>query len=322
MKFIICVFVLIAFSIVATGCSRYNNPELAKLPFKLTYNVLVNEKASDYDIFIMNLDGSDKKNITNSPRMEWVYYSYNNMIYFISDRDTTTQLFFLYQMNIDGSDVKRISQFPVENSWITSRNNAKELIVSSAKDSVRHELYLIDDNGNELRRLTNNIYYDNDPCFSPDGKQIVFRSRRPWIDELWIMDDTGENLRQLTSYPVKDSTGGDFHYHAGPPFWEPNRNVITFMSYQNFNYDIYEINPDGSNLRPLISGPFDEGWHCWSSDGKYLAYDGTNAKGNYDIYLVEYDSQAIHRLTHDEQFEQAPIFVDIQRKENLYSQKY
>lgn len=312
--------ILSAITIIFTGCNRYNNPELKKLPFKLAYNVLVDETSADYEIFLMNLDGSDKKNITNSPAVDWVYYSHKDKIYFISDRDTTPKLFFLYRIDINGSNLKRITNFPVENSWITSRNDAKELVVSSAKDSVRHELYLIDENGNEIRRLTNNKFYDNDPCFSPDGTHIVFRSRRPKVDELWIMDDKGENIKQLTYYPVTDSSAGDFHYHAGPPFWEPNRNVITFMSYQNFNYDIYEMNPDGSDLKPLISGPFDEGWHCWSSDGQYFAYDGTNGLGNYDIYLLEYKSQKIHRLTHDEQFEQAPIFVDNNQDEKLYSE--
>ena len=283
---------------------------------------MIDEETVDYDIFIMNLDGSEKRNLTNLPGVDWVYYSYNDKIYFISDRDTTAKLFFLYKMDIDGRNIKRISQFYLENSWITSRYDAKEFIVSSAKDSVRHELYLIDSDGNELKRLTNNIYYDNDPCFSPDGNQIVFRSRRPITDELWIMDDTGENLRQLTSYPLHDSTGGDFHYHAGPPFWEPNRNVITFMSFQNFNYNIYEIKPDGSDLKQLTNGPFDEGWHCWSSDGKYLAYDGTDAQGNYDIYLMEYDSGDIHRLTHEKQFDQAPVFVNTHLEQKLYSQNF
>ena len=311
--------VIFVFTILIVNCSRYNNPELKKLPFKLAYNVMVDENTADYEIFIMNLDGSEKQNITNSPAVDWIYYSYNGKIYFISDRDTTPKLFFLYQMNMDGSNIKRITNFPVENSWITSRNNGQELVVSSSKDSARYELYLIDSEGNELKRLTKNAYYDNDPCFSPDGKQIIFRSRRPWVDELWIMDDNGENVRQLTHYPVKDSTAGDFHYHAGPPFWEPNRNVITFMSYQNFNYDIFEMNPDGTDLKPLISGPFNEGWHSWSSDGQYMAYDGTNINGNYDIYLLEYKSQKIHRLTHDEQFEQAPIFVDFSENKELYS---
>lgn len=304
--------------LVCLSCNRYNNPDLAKLPFKVVYNVLVDENTSDYEIFTMDMDGSNKKNITHSPSVDWVYYSYKDKIYFISDRDTTSQLFFLYEMDINGNNLRKMTQFPVENSWITCRNQAKEFIVSSAKDSVRHELYLIDKNGNELKRLTNNIYYDNDPCFSPDGNRIVFRSRRPKIDELWIMDDAGANLRQLTSYPIDDDlSAGDFHYHAGPPFWEPNRNIITFMSYQKFNYDIYEIKPDGSGLKRITHSPFDEGWHYWSPDGNYIVYDGTDETGNYDIYLMEYDTKKIHRLTHKEQFEQAPIIAN-DYKEIMY----
>ncbi|MEJ2053407.1 MAG: hypothetical protein P8X42_05760 [Calditrichaceae bacterium] len=311
--------------LIVLACNRYNNPELAKLPYKIAYNVLLDDMTGEYDIFTMNMDGSDKTNITNSPGVDWVYHSTKDKIYFISDRDSTEKLFFLYQMDINGENVKRITNFPVENSWIASRKDGKELVVSSAKDSSRYELYLIDNDGNELKRLTNNDVYDNDPSFSPDGKQIVFRSRRPKIDELYIMDLESDSIRQITSYPVLDDpSAGDFQYHAGPPFWEPNRNVITFMSYRNFNYDIYEIKPDGSDMKKLVDLPYDQGWHYWSPDGKYLAYDGTDKYGNYDIYLMELESRKIHQLTHLDQFEQAPVFImrDLQKnKSTTYSEK-
>jgi len=299
------------------ACNRYDNPALANLSHKIVYNVLVDETTGNYDIFIMNMDGSNKQNITNSPSMDWVYHGYKDKIYFISDRDTAKNIYFLYQMDLYGKDIQKITQFALENSWIASRNGAEEFVVASAKDSVRHELYLIDKTGQEIKRLTDNAYYDNDPSFSPDGKKIVFRSRRPKIDELYIMDLNLDTLRQLTNYPVnEDPSPGDFHYHAGPPFWEPNHNIITFMSYKDFNYDIYQINPDGSGLKKLIYGPYNQGWHYWSADGKYITYDGTDDAGNYDIYLMEYETGNVHRLTHKRQLEQAPVFVENMNADN------
>jgi TolB protein len=259
----------------------------------------------------MNLDGSEKTNISNSKSIDWVYYAYKDKIYFVSDRDTTARKFLLYQMNIDGMNVKRISQFLLDDSWITSRKNASEFIIASSKDSSLHELYLIDSTGNEIERLTDNDYYDTDACFSPDGQQIVFRSRRPKIDELWIMDLDGKNLRQLTYYPESDLSAGEFDYHAGPPYWESHSNLISFTSKQNNNYSIFTIKPDGSGLKQLTFGIYDEMWHSWSPDGLRIVFDGTDEDKNYDIYLMNSDGTNIERLTNDDQFEQAPVFVSV-----------
>ena len=300
---------MIGLNFFISNCTHIQGKDFFSETLKIAYNVLVDEETGNYEIFLMDIDGKNSRNISNSISVDWVYHSVGEKIYFISDRDTTKHLFFLYEMHWDGSQLRRVTNFAVENSWISSRKDGSELIISSAKDGQRHELYLIDLNGKELKRLTNNEYYDNDPCFSPDEKEIVFRSRRPKIDELWIMNADGSHPRQLTFYPEDDLSAGEYHYHAGPPVWEPNQNIISFMSRQNNNYSIFTIKPDGSDLRQLTSNTFDQGWHCWSPDGQLLVFDGLDATGNYDIYIMKYDGSALTRLTDHPQYEQAPVFV-------------
>lgn len=277
---------------------------------QIAYNVLHDAEADDYEIFIMNLDGTEKKNISNWKGVDWVYRAFEDKIYFVSDRDTSHRKYFLYEMDADGGNVRRISHFLVEDSWMGVRKGGEEFAVSSNKDGKRHELYLIDRDGNELKRLTDNDYPDADPCFSPDGRQIVFRSKRGELDELWIMDDDGAEPRQLTHYPADDTTAGRHEYHAGPPFWEPNWNFISYMSKQKGNYSIFTIDPDGKNPRQLTPDGFDEGYHAWSPDGRLVVFDGTPLdKVNYDIYLMNADGSDIRRLTMDTSYEQGPVFV-------------
>ena len=310
MKLLSIIFLIAVASGIQTTASEPTRTS-QRSDLKIAYNVHLGN--DNYEIFVMNLDGTEAKNITNLPSIEWVYYAYQNKLYFVSDRDSTKRKYFLYEMDADGGNVRKISNFVVADSWVSSRKKATEFVVSSAKDGKRFELYLIDRNGQEIKRLTNDDIYDNDPAFSPNGKQIVFRSKRSGLDELWVMDEQGGNLRQLTHYP-KDEPEDKNAYHASAPFWEPNRNVISYASKQKGKYSIFTIKPDGSGLKQITSGKQDAMWHSWSPDGNWLAYDGTDEQGNYDIYLMRFGGGEARRLTSDKRTEMAPVFVKANRK--------
>ena len=96
----------------------------------------------------------------------------------------------------------------MRDSWLGTCNEGIGLVVASDKDGTA-DLYLIDLDGNELRRLTDDQTYDNDPAFSSDRTRVVWRSKRSGLDELWLMVlETGETTR-LTGSPT---------YERGPIF--------------------------------------------------------------------------------------------------------
>jgi hypothetical protein len=63
------------------------------VPYKIAYNVLVDDEIYIYDVFTMNPDGSEKRNITKTPGVEWVYSAYEDRLYVFSDRDTCRRCF-------------------------------------------------------------------------------------------------------------------------------------------------------------------------------------------------------------------------------------
>ena len=305
------VICLLLFYTLACNQIQNNRADAFKEEYdlKIAYNVLEDSENNNYEVYIMDLEGTGATNLTNWKGVDWVYYAFDNYIYFVSDRDTSHRNYFLYEMLVTGDSIRKIYDQKVFDSWISSRKKGKEFIVTTEVDFVR-SFVIINRFGKEIKKVFGtNDYQINDPCFSPDGNWIVFRSHQTGIDELWIMDENGDHQRQLTQYP-RDDTSNSHFYHAGPPNWIPQGNFISFISHQNNNYSIFSIDPDGSNLTQVTDDQFNEGWHHWSPQGAWLVFDGANLKNeNFDIYLMKRDGSAQKRLTNSPKYEQAPVFV-------------
>lgn len=300
-----------------------------KVPFekslpdlRIVYNVYYDTLNDDYEVFSMNLDGSDKKNISNSKGVDWVYYACKDKVYFVSDRDTTHRMYFLYEMDAHGNNIRKVTDLQLEDSWLGSRKEGKELVLAGrVGKEVRHQLFLVDtETGNYAPVAHDTAASFNSPIFSPDGNKIVFRYRKNKRNfktektELWIMNADGSNMKQLTSFPQNDTTAKWHDYHAGAPFWEPNQNVISYMSMQKSNYSIFTIHPDGTGVRQLTKDGTNEGWHAWSPDGQWIVYDGSDLKNeHYEIYLMASDGSEVKKISDDWRTEQAPIFAEVKK---------
>jgi TolB protein len=255
--------------------------------------------------------------------VDWVYYAFQDKIYFISDRDTTHRMYFLYSMDADGNNVKKVTDLRLEDSWHNTRNGGKEMIVSGRLGKeIRQQLFLVDTETGAYKPFVQDTAASfNDPAFSPDGKQLVFRHRQNKRNfkneksELWIMPSDGVEKKRLTYFPA-DTTAEWFVYHAGPPKWHPNEDFISYQSFRNGKYELFGTKSSGGEPWKLIENNtgLEEGWHAWSPDGEWLAVELSDFDNKIDdIYLMNWKTKELKRLTDSWQYEQAPVFVEVKK---------
>ncbi|MBK8491687.1 MAG: PD40 domain-containing protein [Saprospirales bacterium] len=290
----------------------------APAAWKIAYNVWENTETDNYEVYIMNMDGSGKKNITNHPDVAWVYYAWKDKLYFVSDRDTCHRCYFLYEMDSEGNGVRKVTSLPVEDSWMGSRLDGKEMVITGRiGDELRYQLFLIDVQTGDFQQLTHDTTaLHRDPVFTPDGRQIAFvykanRRNRNTPEELWIMEADAKNPRQLTHYPAADTSAEWYAYHAGPPRWHPGEGYFSYQSKQKGKYSLFAVTPDGKQHLQLTDQTQNEGRHDWSPDGKWLAVElFDDAQTTFNIYLMNWQTRELKRLTDSAKYEQAPVFVE------------
>lgn len=297
------------------------SPTNAQPKFVIAFNTLVDQAADDYDVYTIGPDGTGAKNITNNKDVAWTYYSWGGRVFFVSDRNACRRCYFLYESDQDGRNIRRISNLQLEDSWMGSRSGGREMVVSGRIGTeLRFQLFLIDLSNGRYRRLTDEPKASfRDPTFSADGKRIAYvykkdRSDRGEIAELYIMNADGSGRRRLTTYPANDPMATVPGYKVGPPHWNSKHNFITYQSEQAGKSSIYAVTPDGKKQWKLTTTDLAEGWHDWSPDGEWLAFDARDpASGRYDIYLMNYQTKEVKKVTASSplKYHQAPVFITL-----------
>jgi TolB protein len=174
-------------------------------------------------------------------------------------------------------------------------------------DECNYEIYIMDSNGSNIQRLTDNPGYDGEPSWSPDSKQITFTSSRNGKDEIYIMNSDGSDITQITNNLAINSH----------PSWSPIGRQIVFASNLGGNHDIYVMNIDGSNLKRLTFSKGDNSEPSWSADGRRIIFISTRDNPdietckyycNDEIYVMESDGTSVIRLTNTAGIESAPVW--------------
>jgi TolB protein len=141
-------------------------------------------------------------------------------------------------------------------------------------------------------RLTDSPAIDTSPCYSPDGKQIVFNSDRGGTQQLYVMNADGGDIKRISGF-----NSGRY----GTPVWSPRGDLIAFTKIEGGQFFIGVMRPDGSGER-LLTQAFLVEAPTWAPNGRVLMYfrqTQSDARGQggrtrlYSIDLTGYNEREV-----------------------------
>jgi tricorn protease-like protein len=158
--------------------------------------------------------------------------------------------------------------------------------------------------------ITNNIVYDAEGSFSPDGKWICFTHGSGKEADIHVMKADGSNPVRITSAEGYD----------GGPFFSPDGKRLVYRSDRKGN-DLLQVfvaelafdsagNITGAKSERQITDDANVNWGpTWHPDGKHLIY-ATSAHGhaNYELYLMRVDGSGMVRVTYTAGADILPVF--------------
>jgi len=244
-----------------------------------------------------------------------------------------------YVMRIDGSGVRRISDgrgkttcgwfFPGDQRLFFASTTAHDSICPPKPDPSkgyvwpldRYDIYTINRDGSDLRRLTHNDVYTSEGVLSPDGKRIVFTSLKDGDLEIYTMNADGSDVRRLTNTPGYDGgawwspDGKRIVYRANHPTDSTElrayRDLLSQRLVRPARVELFIMNADGSDQRQITRLGGANFGPSWTPDGKRIIFASNYLaprSGNFDLFLVNPDGTGLERLTFDESFDGFPMF--------------
>lgn len=200
-----------------------------------------------YDIFIADLKGNIKKQVTHTPGYdaEATVSPKGDKIVFTSTRNGDLDL---YVMNIDGSNVKQITHEIGYDGGAFFSPDGKKIVFRASRfktDAEKQEyldylkqglvaptnmeIFTCNADGSDLKQVTNLGKANWAPFYTPDGKKIIFSSNhkgsRGFQFNLFMVNEDGSGLEQITYDGVFDSF----------PMFSPDGKKLVFSSNRNNN---------------------------------------------------------------------------------------
>jgi Tol biopolymer transport system component len=214
------------------------------------------------DIFAVELDGGSTRRLTDAPGYdaEGSFSPDGRHIVFTSLRDA----------------------FPLE------RLSSEDRKQFEADPAHFGEIYLMNTDGSNQRRLTHAPGYDGGPFFSPDGQRIIWRRFDPsgMSADIYTMKTDGSDVRRVT----------DFQSISWAPFYHPSGEYVIFTSnklvFSNFELFIVDTDAKREPVRVTFTEGFD-GLPVFAPNGRKLSWaSGRTEDGKPQIFISDWNHEA------------------------------
>jgi len=234
----------------------------------------------DWDIWVVNADGSGKTNLTPSTSgiqdYDPAWSPDGSKIAFVSNRGGSPDI---YVMNPNGSNVTNLTNnttwWDDEPAWSP---DGSKIAFMSTRAGPYNNVYVMNADGSNQHALTSSSVTKLGTAWSPDGQHISFSSWEDGDADLWMVNPDGSGLGHLTDHPGEEWWGEWESVNRPPvavddgPFYV--RPGVTFAGPSVL---VNDSDPDGEALTAkLVAGPSHAASFKFSTDGTFIyRHDGS-----------------------------------------------
>jgi TolB protein len=229
--------------------------------------------------------------------------------------DTTHQV---YTIGIDGTGLTCINH-KGDDACSFYFPDGKRLLFTSTRDNLDMprgnfsdpnnypqgaEIYSCKPDGSDLKRLTNNKYYDAEISASPDGKWLLFGRQIDGKMDLWKMRPDGSGQVQVTHTP---------EWQEGGAFFIDNETIICRawqikdQGQRGMPMSIFTLKADGSDLKRITNDPGTNWAPHPAPDGDHFVFVKVLPPRNYEIFMRSLKTGEETRLTYSDAFDGFPV---------------
>ncbi|MYA33220.1 MAG: hypothetical protein F4037_09505 [Gemmatimonadales bacterium] len=111
------------------------------------------------------------------------------------------------------------------------------------------------------------------PSFSPDGTSFAYEADPANEQQVYVRPVSGGPARRISIYHPREDT------NAAGPDWSPNGDRIAYSALSDRRWQIFTVNPDGTDRRMLTRRGESED-PSWAPDGRHLVFSSVDSQGS------------------------------------------
>jgi TolB protein len=250
----------------------------------LTKIAFVSNVSGSKQIYVMDYDGENQRRVTRDDLLaiypEW--FPDNKRLAYTRYRSQRQEA---CAVTVGSGAVQKLTSFPGLNAFVTVSPDGGHIAMSLSRDG-NTEIYRLDADGTNPKRLTFGRSTESSPCWSPGGRRIAFVSDRSGTPQIYVMSTTGGTADRLTF------NGG---YNTSPD-WSPKGGLIAYTAKIDGVFQICTVDVDTKEVVRLTTGRENKEDPSWAPDGRHIVYSMASG-GKSDLYMLDTFEKEPIRLT-------------------------